>query len=328
MPYLGNEPAEAYSNIAYQDFGTQSGTTFTLDFPAGAPGELEVFVNNVRQEPSVAYTVSGTTLTMTGTVAATDDFYVVFQGKAQQTVTHPANTALVATSGTFSGNLTVAGTSPGNLTGIQTFTANGTYTPTAGTTKVLVYVVGGGGGGGGVDGQGSTKSAAGGGGGGGGTAMKLITSGLGATEAITIGAGGTAGASSAGTGGTGGTSSFGSHCSATGGDGGIGGTAAVPSNANMRLGGAGGAGSSGDVNVTGETGKFSVIGGTSTSEACSGEGGGSMFGGGTRSVQGDAAGNDGIGHGAGGSGAVVTNLTSNYAGGAGHEGIVIVYEYQ
>ena len=63
MPYLGNAPAEAYSNIAYQDFGTQSGTTFTLDYPAGAPGELEVFVNNVRQEPSVAYTVSGTPMT-------------------------------------------------------------------------------------------------------------------------------------------------------------------------------------------------------------------------------------------------------------------------
>ncbi len=117
MPYLGNAPAEAYSNIAYQDFGTQSGTTFTLDFPAGAPGELEVFVNNVRQEPSVAYTVSGTTLTMTGTVAASDDFYVVFQGKAQQTVTHPANTALAATTGTFSGALTATtGTFSGALT--------------------------------------------------------------------------------------------------------------------------------------------------------------------------------------------------------------------
>ena len=111
MPYLGNEPAEAYSNISYQDFGTQSGTTFTLDFPAGSPGELEVFVNNVRQEPSVAYTVSGTTLTMTGTVAASDDFYVVFQGKAQQTVTHPANTALAASSGTFSSTLAVTGAS-------------------------------------------------------------------------------------------------------------------------------------------------------------------------------------------------------------------------
>ena len=121
MAYIGNEPAEAYSNIAYQDFGTQSGTTFTLDYPAGAPGELEVFVNNVRQEPSVAYTVSGTTLTMTGTVAASDDFYVVFQGKAQQTVTHPANTALAATTGTFSGALSAT---TGTFSGAVSMGAN------------------------------------------------------------------------------------------------------------------------------------------------------------------------------------------------------------
>lgn len=121
MPYLGNAPAEAYSNIAYQDFGTQSGTTFTLDYPAGAPGELEVFVNNVRQEPSVAYTVSGTTLTMTGTIASTDDFYVVFQGKAQQTVRHPANTALEATTGTFSGALSAT---TGTFSGAVSMGAN------------------------------------------------------------------------------------------------------------------------------------------------------------------------------------------------------------
>ncbi len=121
MAYIGNEPAEAYSNIAYQDFGTQSGTTFTLDYPAGAPGELEVFVNNVRQEPSVAYTVSGTTLTMTGTIASTDDFYVVFQGKAQQTVRHPANTALEATTGTFSGALSAT---TGTFSGAVSMGAN------------------------------------------------------------------------------------------------------------------------------------------------------------------------------------------------------------
>ena len=126
MAYIGNEPAEAYSNIAYQDFGTQSGTTFTLDYPAGAPGELEVFVNNVRQEPSVAYTVSGTTLTMTGTVAASDDFYVVFQGKAQQTVTHPANTALATTTGTFSGALSAGALSAttGTFSGAVSMGAN------------------------------------------------------------------------------------------------------------------------------------------------------------------------------------------------------------
>jgi len=89
MPYLGNAPAEAYSQISYQDLTGGSGTSFTLDYPAGSAGEIEVFVNNVRQEPTVAYTVSGTSLTMTGSISATDDFYVVFQGKAQQTIGIP-----------------------------------------------------------------------------------------------------------------------------------------------------------------------------------------------------------------------------------------------
>jgi hypothetical protein len=93
MPYLGNAPAEAYSQISYQDLTGGSGTSFTLDYPAGSAGEIEVFVNNVRQEPTVAYTVSGTSLTMTGSIAATDDFYVVFQGKAQQTIGIPEKQA-------------------------------------------------------------------------------------------------------------------------------------------------------------------------------------------------------------------------------------------
>ena len=63
----------------------------------------------MRQEPSVAYTVSGTDLTMTGNVASTDNFYVVFQGLAQQTATHPSSSALQATTGTFSSNVDVGG---------------------------------------------------------------------------------------------------------------------------------------------------------------------------------------------------------------------------
>ena len=54
-------------------------------------------------------------------------------------------------------------------------------------TAIRVYVTGGGGGGGGIDGQG-TNTAGGGGGGGGGTAIKFITSGIGATETVTVGA--------------------------------------------------------------------------------------------------------------------------------------------
>jgi len=86
MPYLGNEPAVAYTTVSYQDLTGGSGTSFTLNHPVANSNEIEVFVNNVRQEPSVAYNASGTSMTMTGSIVATDDFYVVFQGKAQQTI--------------------------------------------------------------------------------------------------------------------------------------------------------------------------------------------------------------------------------------------------
>lgn len=109
MAYIGNPPADRYSAVSYQDLTGGTGTSFTLDYAVGSANEIEVFVNNVRQEPSVAYTVSGTALTMTGSIASTDDFYVVFQGKAQQTVTHPATHALTATDGTFTGDLQVDG---------------------------------------------------------------------------------------------------------------------------------------------------------------------------------------------------------------------------
>lgn len=108
MPLLGNPLATAFSAINKQTI-TGNGTVgpYTLDYPAGSDQDVEVFVNNVRQEPGVAYTVAGTSMTMTGVVQSSDDFYVVFQGKAQQTVSHPAGSPLQATSGTFSGDLTV-----------------------------------------------------------------------------------------------------------------------------------------------------------------------------------------------------------------------------
>jgi len=82
MAYLGLSPAVQTTAMAYQDLTGGTGTSFTLDYPVANAAEIEVFVNNVRQEPTVAYTVSGTALTMTGSIVATDDFYVNFQGKA------------------------------------------------------------------------------------------------------------------------------------------------------------------------------------------------------------------------------------------------------
>ena len=87
MPYLGLSPAVQTTAMAYQDLTGGTGTSFTLDHPVGNAAEIEVFVNNVRQEPTVAYTVSGTSLSMTGSIVATDDFYVNVQGKALVTST-------------------------------------------------------------------------------------------------------------------------------------------------------------------------------------------------------------------------------------------------
>ena len=122
MPYLGNILARSFSAVSYQDLTGGSGTGFTLDHAVANANEVEVFVNNVRQEPNVAYTVSGTTMTMTGTVASTDDFYVVFQSKAQQSITLPAN---ITKPTTFGGGVTFNKAMQGNT---QTASVSGDTT--------------------------------------------------------------------------------------------------------------------------------------------------------------------------------------------------------
>ena len=89
MGYVGNEPSVNFTSFAKQDITGDGGASYTLTYAVANANEIEVFVNNVRQEPSVAYTVSGTALTMTGNVASTDDFYVIYLGKALQTTTPP-----------------------------------------------------------------------------------------------------------------------------------------------------------------------------------------------------------------------------------------------
>lgn len=96
MGYVGNQTTTAFTSMAKQDITGDGGTGYTLDHAVANAQEIEVFVNNVRQEPGTAYTVSGTTLTMTGNVASTDDFYVVYQGKAIQTSVPADNTVTTA----------------------------------------------------------------------------------------------------------------------------------------------------------------------------------------------------------------------------------------
>jgi hypothetical protein len=89
MGYVGNEPSVNFTSFAKQDITGDGGTSYTLTHAVANANEIEVYVNNVRQEPTSAYSASGTALTMTGNVASTDDFYVIYLGKALQTTTPP-----------------------------------------------------------------------------------------------------------------------------------------------------------------------------------------------------------------------------------------------
>ena len=86
MAYIGNKPADTFHSTAKQSFTPDSSTTaFTLNHSVSNENEIELFINNVRQEPGTgkAYTAAGTTLTMSEAPTTGDDMYCVYQGKAQ-----------------------------------------------------------------------------------------------------------------------------------------------------------------------------------------------------------------------------------------------------
>ena len=91
MPFIGNQPALSYTSFAKQDFTTSATTSYTLDNSVANANELALFINFVRQEPTTAYSASGTTLTLTSATSSSDDMYCVYLGKAVQTVNPPNN---------------------------------------------------------------------------------------------------------------------------------------------------------------------------------------------------------------------------------------------
>ena len=123
--YLGNQPALSYTSFAKQDFTTSATTSYTLDNPVANANELALFINFVRQEPTTAYSASGTSLTLTSATSASDDMYCVFLGKAVQTVNPPNASVGIS-------QLTATGTKDATtfLRGDNTFaSAGGTNTP-------------------------------------------------------------------------------------------------------------------------------------------------------------------------------------------------------
>jgi hypothetical protein len=106
----------------------------------------------------------------------------------------------------------------GNLINVQIFSASGTYTPTPGTSSVIVECIGGGGGSGGVAATSASQCGISPPGGAGAYAKSRLTTGFSGVS-VAVGAAGSGGAAGATSGTSGGTSSFGGLVSSPGGNG-------------------------------------------------------------------------------------------------------------
>ena len=156
-------------------------TTFTLPAADGTSGQvLQTNASGLLSFGNVAAANGGTGLTSPGTVGN-----VLTSNGTGWTSSAPAGVASSYTE----------------------FLSSGTWTKPAGVTWVFIEAIGGGGGGAGAAFSGQ---ATGGGGGGGYASRLMLASSLGATETVTIGAGGTGGASGD-DGANGGNTTFGSH---------------------------------------------------------------------------------------------------------------------
>ena len=90
MPYLGSAPTTSSVALAKQDFTTSATTSYTLSNSVTSANDIALFINNVRQEPTYAYSASGTALTLTAATTSSDDMYCVYLGRAVGTI-NPAS---------------------------------------------------------------------------------------------------------------------------------------------------------------------------------------------------------------------------------------------
>jgi len=115
MPYLGNEPATVYTSTTKDTFsGDASTTDFTMSKSANV-NAVRVVVENVVQNPTVAYTCTGTTLAFTSAPpTGTNNIYVVHLGPPAATVAPPTT---INNATTFTGGVTLKNETPEDTDG-------------------------------------------------------------------------------------------------------------------------------------------------------------------------------------------------------------------
>jgi hypothetical protein len=143
MAYLGASPLASFASPSKDSFnGDGSTTSFTMGQSVPDVNAIEVFVDNVRQEPTTAYTVNGTTLSFTGTPATgSNNIYVIHKQGV-------IGNGLLPTSGRDSdrvGSLTVDGASTltGNITSSGSITAGGALSGVTTLTTSSTATIGG-----------------------------------------------------------------------------------------------------------------------------------------------------------------------------------------
>lgn len=319
--------------------------------PAGYTTGLRFFFNpantntgattiNINTLGAKNITKFGATALVAGDLVAGAEAEIYYDGTQFQLI-NPQNVNVSSATGTLAiangGTAATTGTQAlinlgavGRLIGVQRFTSNGTYTPTSGTTRVVIEAVGGGGAGGGAGTTGAGQYSVGAGGASGSYSIALFTSGFSGLS-VTVGSGGTG--VLAGTGNTGGATSVGTIITAPGGAGG----GVVAATAGPVLAGGGIPGAVGV--ITGGTtiklsqgthGGANLLSTASTTTAYGPMGGASPVNGGAAGITANSDGSVAVtgAYGAGGGGASNNaSLGTSRTGGAGTAGIVIVYEY-
>lgn len=88
MSYIGNtNTTQAFTPAIDYFSGNGSTTAFTLSRPIASVAQVQVVVNNVAQNPSSAYTVSGNTITFTSApLSGTNNIYVYYTSPITQVI--------------------------------------------------------------------------------------------------------------------------------------------------------------------------------------------------------------------------------------------------
>ena len=152
MAYLGSTPTTSSQSLVKQDFSVSATQNYTLSQSVNNANDIALYINNVRQEPTYAYSASGTSLTLTAATAGSDDMYCIYLGRAVGTI-NPASgsvgLAQLSASGTknsstfLRGDNTFAEPSGGKVKQwITTSSLTNVSSTSAGTTKQSLGSIG------------------------------------------------------------------------------------------------------------------------------------------------------------------------------------------